>query len=253
LHIFYCYDIFTLNPLDCHVYDELVSIVPPPNLTNNGFHQHGGSHPLVDLSTGASGFFCVMCTDLNPAPLIVQTKTNEATAVVLHSIPQFAGRIQVKVTITPPSGWSCLTDCIFDFVEEVGVDGLSELPFPGPNLSYQNSRAPDTFHPQGSSGTSETLTGIARIALGYQSKKGAGLKINDLSLPRGGKFDLGANYSENSPHASHRTGKDVDIGKVDLAGNLTNCFSDKNLQQILKANGVGFTLCHSSHTHVRFN
>ena len=136
------------------------------------------------------------------------------------------------------------------------MDGLSELPFPGPNLSYRNSRALDTFHPQGSSGTSDTLIGIARIALGYQNKKGAGLNINDLSLPRGGKFDLGGNYSENTqnnPHASHRTGNDVDIGKVDLAGNLTNCFRDKDMQQILKENHVGFRLCHPSHIHVRFN
>ena len=82
------------------------------------------------------------------------------------------------------------------------------------------------------------------------------MKINDLSLPRGGKFDLGGNYSENTqnnPHASHRTGNDVDIGKVDLAGNLTNCFRDEDMQQILKENQVGFMLCHSSHTHIRFN
>jgi len=258
LHIISCYDMFTGNLLDCRVFDELVGIVPPPNLTNSGFHQqHVGSHPLVDLSTGASGFVCLLCTDLNPNnPLIIETNTDSATAVIRHSVPQFAGRLQVKLFITPPPGWSCLTDCIFDFVEEVGVDGLSELPFPGPNLSYDNSRAPDTRHPIGSSGTSDTLIGTAAIAQGYLSKKGAGLKINDLSLPRGGKFDLGGAYGENDKHASHRTGKDVDIGKVNLAGTSIDCFKSKDLQQLLTANGVGrVRLCEAppGAYHIRFD
>lgn len=138
------------------------------------------------------------------------------------------------------------------------MDGLSELPFPGPNLSYQNSRAPnDTRHPKGSSGTSDTLIGIAAIAQSYLDKKGAGLRINDLSLPRGGKFDLGGAYQENDPaHVSHRTGKDVDIGHVDLAGKSTNCFAGKDMQQILTENGVGpIRLCETTPGgayHVRF-
>lgn len=82
LHIFSCYDIITGNLLNCQVYDELLGIVPPPNLTNSGFHQHGGSHPLVDMSTGASGFFCLLCTDLNPNPLIIQANTNSSYAVI---------------------------------------------------------------------------------------------------------------------------------------------------------------------------
>jgi hypothetical protein len=258
LHLISCYGITTGNLLDCQVHDELFGVVPPPDdLTNSGFHQqHVGSHPLVDLSTGASGFFCLLCTDFNPNLLIIQTNTNSATAVIRHSVPQFAGRIQVKLSIIPPFGWVCLIDCNFDFVEEVGVDGLSELPFPGPNLSYQNSRAPDTRHPKGSSGTSDTLIGTAAIAQGYLYKTGAGLKINDLSLPSGGKFDLGGAYQENDAHVSHRAGKDVDIGKVDLAGKSIDCFKSKDLQQLLTANGVGkVRLCEPppGAYHIRFN
>ena len=196
LHFIYCYDAVTEDPLNCQVFDRLVGLVPPPTVAaNTGGHlQHAAPAPLIYNNVGQFGFICLVCTDSNPDPLIIQAFTNRATAVIRHQVPQFAGRIQVQLTITPPSGWSCLVSCNFDFVEEIGVDGLSELPFPGPNLSYRNSRAPgDTFHPQGSSGTSDTLTGTAAIAQGYLDKKGAGLNINDLSLPRGGKFDLGGN------------------------------------------------------------
>lgn len=255
LHIFSCYDIITGNKLDCQVYDELVGVVSSSGnpLVNAGFHAaHQGSHPLVDKSTGASGFFCLLCTDFNQDPLIVQTKTNSASAVVFHSVPQFAGRVQVKATITPPPGWSCLTDCNFDFVEEVGVDGLSELEVIGVN--HQIIRDGTSTHPIGASGTSDALNRVRVFAHAYKTTTNNGLSVNDLSLPRGGKFDLHNAYDEaDKEHIEHRRGTDFDINSQDLGGQNINCLLHNDLQTALKKLGVRKKVCHSTGAyHVGF-
>ena len=228
------------------MFDALVGVVSSSGnpLVNAGFHaEHQGSHPLVDLSTGASGFFCLLCIDLNPDPLIIQTNTNSATAVIRHSVPQFAGRIQVKVTITPPSGWSCLTDYNFDFVEEVGVDGLSELEEIGANHEVIRGDIPK--HPFGASGTSDALNHLRTFALIYKLLTGNKVSINDLSLPRGGKYDVAAGYNEGGKHIAHRLGRDADFNHLDVAGKDINCFTDVLMQLALATVGATHKLCHT--------
>lgn len=254
LHIFSCYDVNTGNLLNCQVFDELVGILPPAsNPAHSGGHTHGGIFPLTDLSVGSNGFVCLSCSDFNQDPFIVQAFTNSSTAVVLHTIPQFSGRLQVQGFLSPPPGWVCVTNCNFQFVEEIGVDGLSDLP-PGQNYAVVRSPGSVSLHPQGTAGTSDALLRTADIAQGYFQVTGRGLSINDLSLPRGGKFDLAGTFGEGGAHSSHRTGKDADFNSTDLGGQTTSCFSDKQLQQILIANNVGFKVCHTGGAyHVRFN
>lgn len=246
-HIFSCYDIHTGNLLNCHVLDELV----PP--VSNPAHPHSGTFPLTDLSVGANGFVRLSCTDFNSDPFIVQTFTNGSTALVLHTIPQFSGIIRVRGSVTPPPGWSCVTTCNFLFTEDIGVDGLSDLP-PGPHYAVIRSPSSLNLHPHGSAGTSDTLLKTISIAQAYALMTGRGLSINDLSLPRGGKFDLSGIYNEDGEHSSHRTGKDVDFNSTDLGGQTTNCLIDKQFQQILDANHVSFRTCHTGGAyHVRFH
>ena len=252
-HFFSCYDISSGDLLNCHVFDELVGIFPG-NPANSGGHTHGGTFPLTDLSVGPNGgFVCLSCSDFNNDPFIVQAFTNNSTAVILHTIPQFAGNIEVRGTVTFPPGWSCVTSCNFQFVVPVGVDGLSDLP-PGQNYAVIRSPSSVSLHPQGTAGASDTLLYTAGIAQGYFQITGRGLSINDLSLPRGGKFDIAGNFSESGAHSSHRTGKDVDFNSTDLGGQTTSCFTDKQFQQLLIANNVGFKDCHTGGAyHVRFN
>jgi hypothetical protein len=260
LHIFSCYDTSTGDLLNCQVRDQLAGLVPPPtDAANTGGHlNHSKPAPLTDGNAGAHGFECVACPDYNTEDLLmVETVTNSTVAVILHQVPQFAGRLQVKVSIIPPSGWSCLTDCNFDFVEEIAVDGLSELLFPGPDGSYINSRqpVPDPLHPKGSSGTRKAITGTAAIAQGYLKKNGVGLRINDISLPGGGKFDIHGAYNEADDHQAHRRGQDVDIGLTDIGGKSIQCTTNKDLQQLARANGVIFYLCEGPGKayHIQFN
>lgn len=105
LHTFSCFDVNTGSLLNCQVFDELVGILPPASdPAHRGGHTHGGIFPLTDLSVGSNGFVCLLCTDFNQDPFIVQAFTNSSTAVVLHTIPQFSGRLQVQGFLSPPAG-----------------------------------------------------------------------------------------------------------------------------------------------------
>lgn len=253
LHIFECYDAFTGNLLNCQVFDQLVGLVPPPtDPANTGGHlQHTAPAPLTDGSAGANGFICLLCTDFNQDPLIVQTFTNSDTAIVLHQVPQFAGRIQVQSVITPPPGWSCITSCTFQFVEEIGVDGLSELEATGVN--HMVVRGGTTTHPVGASGTSDTLNRVRIFAQIYKMVTNNGLSVNDISLPRGGKFDLANAYGEADDHIYHRRGTDFDVNSRDLGGQAINCLLNKDLQISLKNLGAKKKVCHSTGAyHVGF-
>lgn len=255
LHIFSCYSALDGKLLDCRVRDGLN---PPDNdPENKGGHTHSGTFPLIDLSQGAAkGLECIACTDLNPQdPHVVEVQTGESAAVIVHRIPQFAGRIPVRGFSIPPPGWVCITTCNFSFTEDIGVDGLGDLPLEGD--FYRVLRSPNSvgLHQRGAAGTSDAISGVSAIAQDYFSVAGQGLSVNDLSLPRGGKFDLAAGYNENGAHASHRIGKDADFNSTDLGGRPINCLTDKRYQAILDAHNVGFRICHvdtGGSYHVRF-
>lgn len=219
---------------------------PPDNdPASQGGHTHSGTFPLSDLSQGAAnGFVCIACTDSNPDPYAVHTQTEGTVAVILHRIPQFAGRILVTGFIIPPPGWVCITPCNFNFTEDIGVDGLGDLPLEGDFYRVIRSPASVGLHKRGVSGTSDAVSGVSAIAQDYFYVSGQGLSVNDLSLPRGGKFDLAAGYTEGGEHASHRLGKDADFNSTDLGGRSTSCFTDKRYQAILDRHNVGYRICH---------
>lgn len=128
--------------------------------------------------------------------------------------------------------------------------------------------APDRNH----YGTTVATTAIATAAAEWLNFAGAGrmLEINDMSLPLGGGFDVGGNWSgdivDKSPgdsstcnpvgHCEHRDGNTVDFQvKPGLSpsspGTLTEKQQDK-LRAILRS--IGGTHIHEegSHWHVRF-
>lgn len=253
-HIFYCYEAFTGSLLDCRVRDQLNP--PDSDPANKGGHTHAGTFPLTELSQGiARGLECIACTDSNHDPHVIETQTGGTVAVVVHRIPQFSGRIPVSGFLVPPPGWVCITTCNFRFTEEIGVDGLGDLPLEGDFYRVLRSPASTGLHEKGTSGTSDAISGVIAIGQDYFQMTGRGLSVNDLSLPRGGKFDLAASYNETGAHVSHRLGKDVDFNSTDLGGRPINCLTDKQYQAILDRHNVGYHICHvdtGGSYHVRF-
>lgn len=174
--------------------------------------------------------------------------------MVAHQVPQFAGRIQVQQDVTPPLGWFCITSCTFKFVEEIAVDGLSQIELVGPN--HEVRRGGRTTHPLGESGTPEALDNARELAWIYKLVTGNGISYNDFSLPFGGKFDLANTYDDQDPHhKGHRRGTQFDINSQDLGGQSIGCLNDLELQFALAFIGAGRgSLCHvdTGAYHVQF-
>jgi hypothetical protein len=260
LHIHSCYDIFTGLSLNCRVKDQLVGLVPPlTDATNTGYHLlHSGPAPLTDRNAGAIGFECVACPDNDPAPLIVDTFTGNSAAIVRHQVPQFAGRIQIEGFSIPPFGWVCIGSCNFAFVEDIAVDGLSELEAFGSDhiITRNPPGGTDTRHPKGAYGTSTTLQTARTLAFLYHSLTGNKINYNDFSLPLGGKFDVNASYSENGDHNGHRRGTHFDINSTDGSGQSANCslMVPMRLALSLIRSAIEPPICHeggSGHVQVR--
>ena len=67
-------------------------------------------------------------------------------------------------------------------------------------------------------GTGATNRRLAELLALYQQFYGAGLYVNDMSLPKGGLFDISGHWVP--AHQSHRRGIDVDMHIRDTKGIL---------------------------------
>jgi len=87
------------------------------------------------------------------------------------------------------------------------VGGTCQHHGPRDDTLYQNCRTPDNNH----WGTGRLSAAIQRIAVAYDSlHPGIRLRINDMSLPYGGLFDVNGNWRPD--HSEHRIGINADIG-----------------------------------------
>jgi len=67
--------------------------------------------------------------------------------------------------------------------------------------------------------TTTTNAKITKLLTLYNKKHASGLYVNDMSLPKGGLFDVGATRWS-SPHLSHRRGIDMDMHTMDVKGKI---------------------------------
>lgn len=93
----------------------------------------------------------------------------------------------------------------------VMVPGLEPL---GSSIVYNLSQSPDAAitHPKNHYGVPDTNDKIFNVAFEYLYETDAILGINDMSLEKGGLFDIDADWLP--PHSSHRVGKSVDINRT---------------------------------------
>jgi hypothetical protein len=87
-----------------------------------------------------------------------------------------------------------------------------------------------------------------------QLYQGIKLRINDMSLPWGGLFDIGNNWSNVPGHNTHRIGRNADIGFNGIDGN-GRC-AGLNLQKLRNAisQATGrWPHLHSDHYHITVN
>ncbi len=94
----------------------------------------------------------------------------------------------------------------------VKVGGTCTHHGPSDNSTIPDScRSPDNNH----WGTNRIIQAIQKIGVAYDSiHRGVRLRINDMSLPSGGLFDVSGNWQ--TDHKEHREGVNADIGYTGL-------------------------------------
>ncbi len=223
LHRYFgCYSIYDGSPLDCRFTLDVLGLASPPDVAgNNGGHSHSPGRPLslnnAPLEYGA---------DANPAPYGVTgsalSTPPRTSAQVKHVLPEVAGRIATDALVETPYGWSCVSRCYtrtswrFNINYDVQVRELEELPSPGANGPYTRVRAPDSNHLDSVAffGTRFAIQYLKLVAENYSVLSGKTLSVNDISLLKGGLFDINADWA--MPHKSHRDGKDADINRGNI-------------------------------------
>lgn len=79
-----------------------------------------------------------------------------------------------------------------------------------PNSSDPCPNQPESLHEENHWGRTGTRSAVGIIADQMRQKTGILLRVNDMSLPSGGLFDIRNGWT--SPHKTHRTGRDTDVG-----------------------------------------
>lgn len=124
----------------------------------------------------------------------------------------------------------------------IAVPGLGELP-PGDNYTLTGATS---THPYNHYGTNATRLALVSIANHYHADfPGAGaLRYNDMSLVKGGLFDIYADWAP--PHDEHRAGTNCDLSMSNVPAE-----NRATLAQIV-ALYDGSYLDEGNHWHLRF-
>lgn len=258
-----CYDAFNGEKLDCDLSHRVIGLNEPYEgdtdeaLDNNGGHVHDyDTHPLIYpysilTKLGFNG------EDLEEDDnLWVIGQTQNDYVYIVHPMPSASGKILTETIITAPENYVCASGCFsntetkYETILDVGVYEtkvinnlinyswytsvlelpLTGLPVPSDEDHYLKTGRTDT-HPRNHYGTSDTIDKIQRIAKIYYdaTDKERTLSINDISLKKGGLFDVDDEQIWHPPHKTHRTGTDADIDVDDL-----NCYYDTELRRAVE-------------------
>ena len=234
--------------LDCPFTVDIPS--PPPNCEapscqpenvpeNNGGHTHkatnnASTRPLGGLEYGG----------VKGEPL-VSGSTGNQRAVVTHSMPEFSGKIvtRVDLKVPPPTSnsyWLCRESdnhrCLDRSTSrtlvtlDVRVPKLESLPSAA-TAPYIKYRSPDENHQDANAfyGLPTAISALTKMASLFKEEVGAPLSINDMSLPKGGKFDVNGSWS--GAHGEHRIGLSADINRrIQADGQKMPCLKNRDLR-----------------------
>lgn len=213
-HTIACHDIRTGKMLDCRI--KFATFLKEPYegncdecIVNNGGHTHNyDTYPFTQ-------------------PKEFEDSTEYIVKNFVRRIPQVAGYIVEDILGIFPLYYRCISGCYTwnSWYERtnilVGIEGLQELEDPSANDHYVKNRNGEADHPEAFYGTPDTISTLKEIADKYYAltenengpeTPGRILSVNDMSLPRGGLFDIEADWVK--PHKTHRRGTDVDINRA---------------------------------------
>ncbi|MBI5197218.1 MAG: hypothetical protein HZA19_01270 [Nitrospirae bacterium] len=215
---FSCYDILTYTLQDCGV-----------SLTLSEGDSAGGHAVGHDPGRPLGGLRFYGETGTGSST--ISFRTNFSVRGIRYVAPEVSGTVKLAGRISPTPPYYCVSHCRPQETILVWVERLSKL-LERTDLPYVVARGGTGTHPEGTYGTSKTLTRLQAIADAYFEFTDRKLSVNDLSLPWGGLFDINNNWLP--PHQTHRFGTDADINRTDGGGVLTNCPDDKMLEQSIQ-------------------
>jgi hypothetical protein len=245
-----CYATFFGEPLGCgNVIHKVLGLKEPTNdVVNNGGHQHSPeTHPLTAPPPNDQLVFQNTGLLFDPK-LGVSTGPVFGTAVILHQMPEASGNIVTETLVRAPLGWRCFLNC-FDSLHgrtlttlNVGIPNLVPLAGSGTFHLVVRTPASQASHPEGTFGTLRTLALLEALAQDYAALSSIlfpglspKLSVNDISLPRGGMFDLNNQwFAQNTPgngHVGHRTGTAADLNRAGVNGFQIQC--DNTLRELV--------------------
>jgi len=204
--------------------DCAVTINPPAIAeSNTGGHSHGDAgRPLGKLD-----------------PLQGNTGS-DAVFTTTYTAPEVSGVVRVS-----GSGFHSRYGFFSgSFTIGIMVGGLQELV----ESSDYDRIGIKTIHPQSHFGTSTMVGNLTKLAQAYKATfPGHRLGYNDISLPWGGIFDLGANWSPD--HKAHRLGTHVDADISLVPENRR-----KELRELIEESGLSrIILEYPTHWHLTQN
>ena len=181
-------------------------------VVGSGGHAHGGNdtRTLTNPPADKMGFFATL--DAPTTPLGSETTSfadSSGTAVLSYTAPQFGGRVVIVATATVGQQTIVNRDTL-----EVRVPGLQLLPtstdYDQVGGTVRHTGPPNQTPNDNHYGTPEMLAILSDLAVRVDSlDDGSRLVVNDISLPRGGLFDIWGDWID--PHITHRVGMDADI------------------------------------------
>lgn len=224
--VFSAYDGTPVNSTFTHKINGMKKPETEPD--NNGGHFHFANRPLSlqNKPLQHDG-------DQDPDPFGVAGFTSsdpsQRYGKVVHEMPEVSGNLIGEATVVLPYRWYCVDSCYtsnswrYEWTYDIGIRNLASLPdLPS---EYSKLRGGLDTHPHtvGFAGTPFALQMLPLIAQNYYVLSGRLLSINDMSLIKGGLFDIDAQWTP--PHSSHREGKDADINREGIV-----CDQDRDLR-----------------------
>lgn len=202
-----CYEIRTKEPLNCGF------IFDPPQVV----HESGG-HDHHDANRPVGGFRWEDTRGSGSPTLSGQTGYQEVG--VEYVAPEVAGEVTIYTTFLMPPEHFCVDppDCQFIGKVQLVVEWFHQMPSSPEGywrlVGSWGEEGVTSQHTLNHSGRNSTLKKMEQIAREFYQETGIAIRINDLSLPQGGLFDINNNWM--LPHSWHRLGKSVDVSRFYL-------------------------------------
>jgi hypothetical protein len=107
---------------------------------------------------------------------------------------------------------------------------------------------PTSEHSQNHSGLPELNAAVVAIAETMLQETGILLRVNDMSLPRGGLFDIRNDWR--TSHLTHRVGRNVDLGFHGIRNGVCTDYETQRLRTVIQRKTRNFPAKEGDHFHV---